>query len=58
MIIFSTIGQKWRWIPPPQMSPGTTKTPEMNELETDKKILKIYNFEKQFGGGIQKIIWK
>ena len=39
MIIFSTLG--WRWIPPPEMSPDTKKTPEMNELETDKIALKI-----------------
>ena len=49
MIVFSTLGQKWRWIPPPEMSPDTKKTPEMNELETDKIALKIWahNFEKQ-----------
>ncbi len=49
MIIFSTIGQKWRWIPPLETSPDTTKTPEMNELETDTIFRKIWahNFSKQ-----------
>ena len=49
MIVFSTLDQKWRWIPPPEVSPDTQKKPEMNELETDKIALKIgaHNFEKQ-----------
>ena len=40
-VIFSTLGQKWRWIPPPEMNPDTKNTPEMNELEIDKTFLKI-----------------
>ena len=60
MIIFSTIGQKWRWLPLPEMSPDTTKTPEMNELESDKFPLKIWahNFEKHKSYIFWKIIKK
>ena len=41
--------QKWGWVPPPGMLKKKENTPEMNEIERDKKILKIwaYNFEKQ-----------
>ena len=41
MVIFSTVGQQWGSVPPPEMSPDTKKTPEMNELEIDKISLKI-----------------
>ena len=43
----------WVWLgwvpPPPPDEPGHRGSPEMNELESDKQILKIwaYNFEKQ-----------
>ena len=56
MIFSSSIaGQKWRWVPPPEMSPDT-KTPEMNELESDKQNLKsgAPNFEKQKNDSVFK----
>ena len=38
--ILNCVGQKWWWVSSPETQ-FTQKTPEMNELETDKKILKI-----------------
>ena len=42
------VGQNWEWVPSSEAT-FEEKTPEMNELETCKKILKIWahNFEKQ-----------
>ena len=58
MIIFSTIGQKWWWVPPPEMSPNTLhkKSPEMNELETDNNFLKISDHKFENKKSYRKII--
>ena len=48
MIMFFYYGQKWWWVPLLRCA-RAQKTPEMSELEPDKKTLKIWahNFEKQ-----------